>query len=103
MNDWRDDKILLWIDVFSRPDSSFRRVRSEEDVKEWRPETDRERIAFEGLIAEESRLSLKAWYSTLSSVNPTADAFRRILERAIGEKIPVGNSELAAEKRYRKA
>ncbi len=90
MSNWSDDKILLWLDVFSRPDSSFRTVRSEEDVKEWQPQTDEEQKAFDALIAKENRGLLKAWYAQFPSINPTADAFRRILERAIGKKLPLG-------------
>ena len=91
MSDWRDDKVLVWLDVFGRPDSSFRSVRSDQDVEGWEPRTEIERTAFASLVAEENRELLKAWYSQFPSNSPTADAFRRVLERATGEKLGRAN------------
>jgi hypothetical protein len=87
MKNWKDDKILLWLDIFSRPDSSFRKVRSEEDVREWQPQSKLEREAFEALIADENRHQLKAWYAQFPSINPAAEAFRQILQKAIKEEL----------------
>ena len=87
---WKDDKILMWIDVFTKPDSSFRSVRNEEDVRQWQPCNEEERKAFEALIAKENRALLKAWYARSTWVGGPPDLFRQILERAIGEEIPLG-------------
>ena len=94
MSGWKRDKVLIWLDVFSRPDSSFRKVRSEDDVRDWLPCTEDEREAFEALIALENRVALKNWYSQFESLNPTADAFRRVLERAAGEPLPFGKMKM---------
>jgi len=90
MRNWKDDRILVWMDVFSRPDSSFRAVRSEEDVRGWQPQSQGEQEVFGELVAIENRKSLKMWYAQFPDLNPSADAFRRILERAIGEELPIG-------------
>jgi hypothetical protein len=88
--DTKSNQILLWIDVFSRPDSSFRVVRSEEDVREWKPTSEAEQIAFNALIALENRQALKAWYVQFPMLNPKADAFRRVLEQATDDLLPIG-------------
>ena len=89
MSNWKDDTILVWIDVFTKPDSSWRKVRNEQNWSKRTPQTEEERRAFEALIAKENRELLKAWYAQFPSVNQTADSFRRILERAIGESLPL--------------
>ena len=89
---WKDDKILLWIDVFTKPDSSFRSVRSEEDVRRWEPHNEEERQAFEALIAKENRELLKAWYARSTWVGGPPDLFRQILQKAIGEELPLGKA-----------
>ncbi len=86
---WKTDKILLLIGVFDGNESSLRQIRSEEQAREWRPNTEAEQKAFEELTSKENRELLKAWYLNITSINPTADRFRRILERAIGEEIPL--------------
>lgn len=89
MKDIKDDIILMWLDVFSRPDSSFRGVTSAEELRKWQPQSALEKEAFAGLTAPEHRELLKAWYSQFQSLNQTADDFHLILERATGEQLPL--------------
>jgi hypothetical protein len=86
---WKEDKILLLIDIFGKPQSSFREVKSVEDAKAWQPQSEEERNAWAELISKENRELLKAWYAIGSYLNPTADYFRRALEQAIGEELPL--------------
>ena len=88
MNQKNDSKILFLIDVFTKPDSSFRLIKTEEDIEKWHPATEEERLAYESLIANENRELLKEWYAKRLWVAGPADLFRRLLEHGIGEKIP---------------
>ena len=97
MCNWRNDKILVWIDVFSKPDSTFRLVKTEQDVSRWQPHTEEEKQAFSKLIAKEHRELLKAWYAQFSQLDGTANIFRRILERAVGEVIPLKDDRVHSE------
>lgn len=45
---------------------------------------------FQALTSLENRKALKAWYRRSSAINPYADEFRRRLEQAIGEELPLG-------------
>jgi hypothetical protein len=87
---WKDDKILLWIDIFTKPNSSFRSVGNEEDGRQWQPNDGEEKVAFEALIAKENRELLKAWYARSTQVEGHPDLFRKMLENAISEELPVG-------------
>jgi hypothetical protein len=89
MSNWKDDKILVWIDVFSKSDSSFRTV-SDEDFGTWQPRTKEEQAAFGCLVAEENRQLLRLWYARFPALDGRADLFRRLLEHATGEKLPLG-------------
>jgi hypothetical protein len=84
-----EDHILRLMEVFDRVDSSFRQVETFGQAGRWLPITDVERNAFAALVAPENRGALKTWYSSGSSLNPHADLFRRVLERAIGEDLPL--------------
>lgn len=41
------------------------------------------------LVSPELRNSLKEWYKRLSSINPSAEEFRKFFEQSIGEKLPL--------------
>jgi hypothetical protein len=86
---WKDDRILLLIDIFGKPQSSFREVSSLQDAKTWQPQSQEERDAWEQLTSTENRELLKAWYARGSYLNPTADLFRHALEQTIGEMLPL--------------
>jgi hypothetical protein len=43
------------------------------------------------LTSSELRGPLKSWYLRHSTLNPAADEFRRMLEKAIGEPLPLDN------------
>jgi len=85
---WKNDTILLWLDVFTKPQSSFREVETAEDANVWEPQGDEEKEAFAKLVANENRELLKAWYARHDYLNPAADLFHQVLERAIGERLP---------------
>jgi len=89
---WREDKILLLMQVFDDIDSPARKIETEEQAKQWQPEGDAERKAFESLIAAENREALREWYKrgTGTSLNPHAEKFRQILITTIGEDLPLG-------------
>lgn len=93
MANWKEDKVLVWIDVFSKPNSSFRGVGNRDDVLNWQPIKDEEREAFAALIAPENRLILKAWYAKFDRLEGRADLFRQILEHAIGERLLLGKRQ----------
>jgi len=86
-HNWSEDTVLLLIDVFGKPQSSFRDVKSPDDAKAWQPQSEEERVAWAKLVSGENRQLLKAWYARHSYLNPTADYFRHALEQAIGEDL----------------
>jgi hypothetical protein len=79
--------------VFDGIDSSRRKLGVvSAGASGWHPIGEKEEAAFKALTALENRAALKKWYSGFSSINQAADAFRRILEQATGEELPVGTS-----------
>jgi len=85
--------ILELMKAFDGMDSSLRKCGVvSAGISGWRPVGEKEEAAFESLIALENRKALKNWYSVASSINPTANAFRKILEQAIGEELPLGKN-----------
>jgi hypothetical protein len=76
--------------VFDTANSSLREIDLPGGPCEWRPRNDGEKAAFSALTNRENRQALKAWYAGIPSINPMADAFRKILERAIGDELPLG-------------
>jgi hypothetical protein len=86
------DEIMWLMSAFDKPNSSFLECFYRGDLSIWKPTTDEERRAFTQLTAPENREALKEWFSRSSSINPGAEALRRILERAIGDQLPVGGS-----------
>ena len=76
--------------AFDKPNSSFLECYYRGDLSTWTPSTDEERVAFSKLTAPENRDALKQWFSRSSAINPGAEAFRVLLERAIGEQLPLG-------------
>ena len=87
--DWRKDKILPLMQVFDGINCSLRAIETDEQARQWRPRNGQEREAFEALVSQENRQALKLWYQRGDSINPHADIFRRILELATGEKLPL--------------
>jgi hypothetical protein len=83
------DKITKLMQVFDLWESSFREARRQGKIAEWRPQGTDEINAFEALIALENRAELKAWYSMYPSLNAGAESFRQVLERSIGEPLPI--------------
>jgi hypothetical protein len=81
------------MDIFGRSDSSIRQIKSSEQAQAWRPETEIEQEAFSLLTSKENRVELKKWYLQISTINPLAEMFRQILERAINEKLPLGSGD----------
>jgi len=88
---FEQEQIRKLMEVFDRIDSSLRRIETLEQAKQWLPNKNDEKSAFDALTSEENRMSLKAWYAGAHALNPRADLFRQILERAINEKLPLGN------------
>jgi hypothetical protein len=76
--------------IFDMVDSSLREIDLSDSRCEWHPRDDREKAAFNALTNRENRQALKAWYAGVLSISPLADAFRKILERAIGDDLPIG-------------
>jgi hypothetical protein len=87
---WTDNKMMVVFSAFDKPSSSFFTCYFRADISTWKPETDEEKKAFATLIAPENREELRDWYARLASINAMADALRKILEREIGEPLPVG-------------
>jgi hypothetical protein len=58
------------------------------------PESPQMKEAFELLISSERRSALKKWYARLPVTEETENSLRRIIERAVGEKIPLENQEV---------
>ncbi len=87
-------KIGTLMEVFSCVDSSLRQFEYLQQLDSWHPATEKERAAFDALTAVENRAALKVWYSSFPSINPVADKFRHILERAIGEELPLKQRQL---------
>ena len=84
---------MVWFTAFEKVDSSFFLCFFRGDLTTWKPETDEEKKAFASLTAPENREELRKWYSQLSSINTMADALRHILEREIGERLPIKTEE----------
>ena len=84
------DRIMWLFSAFEKPTSSFLECFYRGDLSTWRPGTEEERRAFDQLTAPENRQALKAWYARYPSINPGAEALHRILEKAIGERLPIG-------------
>ncbi len=83
------DEIMWLMSAFDKPDASFFECYYRGDLSTWTPRTEQEKLAFSKLTDPENREALKQWFSRSSAINPGAEAFRRILERAIGEKLPL--------------
>ena len=83
-------QIISLIEVFDRVDSSFRQAASDEQALMWCPSKGREEQAFRDLVAPYNREALKNWYASISAINPQADRFRIVLERATGDSLSVG-------------
>jgi len=88
--DWTNDKILLLLSAFDKPDCSFFNCYFRGDISTWQPGTEPEKKAFAELTAPENRSLLKHWYAKEKAINPMAEAMRRILERETKEQLPVG-------------
>ena len=84
-----EDKIMWLLSAFDKPQSSFFNCYYRGDLSCWQPTTPEEKEAFAELIAPANREALKEWYTRLHSINPGAEAFRRVLERAVGEELPL--------------
>jgi len=82
-------EIRSLMEVFDSVDYSLRQFEYLGQFDTWQPMTQKEQKAFNALTAKENRDALKVWYSVLTSLNPVADQFRRILERAVGEELPL--------------
>jgi len=87
-----ENKIFWLLSTFDNPRSTFFNRYYRGDLSSWEPGTQEEKTAFSDLTAPVNRAALKAWYSSVSSINPGAEAFRQILERAINEALPVGKA-----------
>lgn len=87
--DWPEAarRILPLMAVFDRPDSSIREVPHGRRVTDWRPRVGIEQEAFAALLAPETRPFLEEWYQDAGEMNPAAQEFRRVLERALGEPL----------------
>lgn len=84
-----EQRILPLMNVFDVPGNSLRTVPFGERVARWQPWSGIEREAFDALLAVENRSFLRDWYGAwLGELNPAAEEFRQILERAIGEPLP---------------
>ena len=84
---------MVLFSAFDKPWSSFFTCYFRGDLTTWKPDTDEERRAFASLVAPENREDLRKWYAQLTSINAMADALRHILEREIGEDLPIGMME----------
>jgi len=84
----------MWLfDVFGNPRSSFFECYYRGDLSVWQPSTEAEKIAFAELTDLRNRDALKKWFADVSAVNPGAEALRKILEKAVGEDLPVGRQD----------
>ena len=84
-----ENQIMWLMSEFDKPQSSFFNCYYRGDLSCWQPETSEEKEAFAALTSPENREALKKWYSQLPSINAGADAFHRILEKEIGEELPL--------------
>jgi hypothetical protein len=85
-----DAKLILnLMEAFGWIDSSFRQVGTREEAERCVPGTEREKKEFAELAAMKNRSALKAWYAVGGPLNPHAELFRQVLERAIGEGLPI--------------
>jgi hypothetical protein len=83
------NEIIWLLSAFDKPAASFFECYYRGDLSAWKPTTREEIQAFAQLTAPENRQAVKEWYSKSSAINPGAEAFRAILERAVGEKLPL--------------
>ena len=81
------------MEVFDRFDSLLRHIGASKGLSHWQPCSDMEKAAFEALTDPQNRAVLKRWYQAGHSINPHADDFRRMLEQATGDKLPIANPE----------
>ena len=85
-----NDKNIMWLlSAFDYPRTAFFHYYYHGDLQSWRPSSREEQEAFHQLTAAGNRAALKAWYHKQPSIHPVADAFRRILEKAINEELPI--------------
>ena len=84
-----EDKIMWLLSEVDKPQSSFFNCYHRGDLSCWQPGTNEEKKAFAELTSLENREALRKWYYQLHSINPGADVFRRILEKEIGEELPL--------------
>ena len=54
-------------------------------------ESPKVREALRHLVSPELRYSLKEWYMQFSSINPSAEELRKLLEKSAGEKLLLKN------------
>jgi hypothetical protein len=86
-----DENRIMWLlSAFDNPRSSFFNCYYRGDLSSWEPETQEEKEAFGELTTIGNHTALKVWYAKLTSINPAAEAFRQILQKAIKEELPLG-------------
>ena len=84
------DKNIMWLlSAFESPRTAFFHHYYQGDLDAWQPQTREEIEAFSQLTAPANRTALKVWYLKQFLINPVADAFRQILEKAINEELPL--------------
>ena len=76
-------------EYFRQPEISYFNCYYRGDLTRWQAETEDEKRAFAELTDLKNRVALKNWYLKLSSINPGAEVFRQILQRAINEELPL--------------
>jgi hypothetical protein len=84
------EQVMWLMSAFDKPQSSFFLSHYRGDVSSWEPTTDEEKQALAELTAPENRESLREWYAQAPSINEGAKVFHDILEKIIGEKLPIG-------------
>jgi len=87
------NEVMLLMSAFDKPTSSFLECYYRGDLSTWQPGTQEESRAFGQLTTPENREALRAWYAHYPAINPGAEALRRILEKATGEPLPIGNPQ----------
>jgi hypothetical protein len=83
------NEIIKLMAVFDTSNSSIREIDPTDRSFAWQPRGDKENAAFNSLTNQDNRQALKAWYASMTSINPLADAFRKILEQAINDDLPL--------------
>ena len=85
------EKNILWLlSAFDSPRTLFFHHYYHGDLNTWQPQTREEKECFNQLTTPANRAALKAWYGKMPFINPVADAFRQLLEKAINENLPLG-------------